>query len=983
MSKKFKYLFFLIFITVPLTASKLKETDSLAEKWVNETIGKMTIEEKIGQLFMVAAYSNKNETHYKAIDNLISKYHIGGLIFFQGGPGREIVLTNRFQRQSKIPLLIGMDAEWGLSMRLDSTMKFPKAMTLGAIQNNELIVKMGQSIGEHCKRIGVHVNFAPDIDVNVNPKNPVIGVRSFGENKFNVAKKGIAYMRGLQSVNIMANAKHFPGHGDTDSDSHLSLPVINHDMVRIDSIELYPFKQLMKDSLSSVMVAHLFIPAIENKKNTATTLSPKAVTELLKKELKFEGLIFTDALNMKGVSSYYKPGEVDLLAFKAGNDVLLFAEDVPKAIQLFKGALTKGEITEKEINERCKKILKAKFWTKAHQFSPISLKNQQEDLFKEKDKALRIELYKKALTVINNKNEFLPLQKLDTLNIGAVSIGIGTNNDFLNYLYKYTKVQRYNLPRTSQNKYLYDQMLLKLRKHNTVIVGIHGIKNRGGKTNYGLGPHISEFIKRLEKQTKVILVGFGNPYSLKSFVNTKHLICAYEDNDATRKVAPQLIFGAIGANGKLPVSIDNTYKEGHGLITKPIGRTGFLFPMQEKMNLKKLMKIDTIVNEAITNKATPGCQIMVLRNNNIIYQKNYGFLTYDSINHVNDSTLYDVASVTKVIATTQALMILYSLGSIHLDSSLSYYLPELKGTNKENMTIRKVLAHQAGLFPYLNHWKKTITDAYELDSRLYCKQVDDSIFCHQVADSLYASKTVQDSVWRWSIDSKLISKEKATGEYPYRYSDIGYYFMMRIVERQTKMKFKDFLVQALYKTLGTSKLGYNPLEHFSKKNIAPTEKDELFRNSLIQGTVHDQGAAMLGGIAGHAGLFSNTMDISKILQMNLNQGKYAGNIFFKPEAISEFTKKQFKKNRRGIGWDKPDSNGLGSTSEFSSPRCFGHSGFTGTTVWVDPDYDLIYIFLANRVYPDARNKKLAQTDIRTRIHDTIYESLVDYNRFGM
>lgn len=986
MLKKPHYFLLLILVSIPLTAVRFPAYQSFEKKrdsWVKETMSKMTLEEKLGQLFMVAAYSNKDETHFRELDNLIEKHHIGGLIFFQGGPGREVVLTNRFQKKSRIPLMIGMDAEWGLSMRLDSTMKFPKQMTLGAIQNNELIFQMGQSIGEHCKRVGVHVNFAPDIDINVNPKNPVIGVRSFGEDKYNVTTKGAAYMRGLQSVQVMANAKHFPGHGDTDADSHKSLPVIKHDRARLDSIELYPFKELMKDSLSSVMVAHLYIPSIENKANTATTLSPKAVTTLLKEELGFKGLIFTDALNMKGVASYYKPGEVDLLAFKAGNDVMLFSEDVPRAVELFKDALAKGEISIEQIDERCEKILKAKYWVGANKYEELSLENLQEDLFAEKDKALREKLYQKSLTVLENKDDLVPLQRLDTMNIGALSIGIGTDNEFLEYVSKYSKVSKYRVARTSKDKSNYDSMLQKLKKHNLVIVGLHGIKNRGGKSNYGIGPHVASFLKQLQKQTRVVFVGFGNPYSLQSFTEMQNLICAYEDNDATRKAAAQLIFGAIGANGKLPVSIGAEYEAGYGIDLKDIGRTGYSYPSQQRMDWETLKKIDEIANEAIDEKATPGCQILVTRNNEIVFKKNYGYLTYDKKQAVNDSTLYDLASVTKVLATTQALMMLHSLGSIHLDSTLSYYLPELKGSNKESMTIRKVLAHQAGLYPYLDHWRQTLNKKNKLDNRLYCYKVGDSIFCNKVSDDLFASRYVEDSIYAWSIESELIDVDEETGEYPYRYSDIGYYFMVKIVEKTTKMEFDQFLSEALYKPLGMSVLGYNPLNRLGKENIAPTEEDDYFRKSMIHGTVHDQGAAMFGGIAGHAGLFSNAIDIAKILQMDLNEGSYAGEIFFKKETIDEFTRKQFENNRRGIGWDKVDMEGRGSTSEYSSPRCYGHSGFTGTTVWVDPEYDLIYIFLANRIHPDADNKKLLSTDVRTRIHDVIYESIVDYNRFDL
>jgi beta-N-acetylhexosaminidase len=948
------------------------------EQWVNNQFEALTEEERIAQLFMVAAYSNKDETHYKEIDKLVKDYKIGGLIFFQGGPMRESILTNRYQKLAKTPLLIGFDGEWGLAMRLDSTMQFPKQMTLGAIQNDKLIVEMGEAIGEQCKRIGIHVNFAPVVDVNVNPKNPIIGVRSFGEQKELVARKGIAYMRGLQNVHVMANAKHFPGHGDTESDSHHSLPVINHDMARIDSIELYPFKQLFADSLASVMVAHLQIPAIDNRKHVATTLSPTAVTQLLKNKLNFQGLIFTDALNMKGVSAYYKPGEVDLLAFKAGNDVLLFAENVPRAIKLFQEAIVRNEIDVKDIENRVKKILRAKYWVGLNNYQPVSYKNLQEDLHTDKDEALRYKLYEKALTVVNNQHDFLPIQRIDTLTMASVAIGAKSGNDFQKYLNKYGSFEDYTIGIKEQDKTRYDRLINKVKHKELVVVGLHHIRNRSSR-NYGIGPHVKGFIDELSKHTKVVVVVFGNPYSLKSFTGSAHLICAYEDNDATQKAVPQLIFGAIGANGKLPVSVSANIKVGYGQTIYPIGRTGYSYPSTEHLNKTELTKIDTIVHEAIQNKATPGCQVMVLRNGKVVFDKSYGYQTYDSIKPINGNTMYDVASVTKVLATTQILMELYSLGEINLDSTISYYLPELKGSNKENMVIRDVLSHQAGLWPYLSHWSRTLNENDMPDSQLYCYKVGDSIFCNRVSDDMYASKNLEDSVYRWTIESELIQAND-DGSYRYRYSDLGYYFLVKLIEKVTQDPFENYLNETIYAPMGLTRLTYLPLQKFKKGNIAPTEQDDYFRNSLIQGTVHDQGAAMLGGVAGHAGIFANTNEIAKILQMNLQEGFYGNRVYFVEGTVDIFTSKQFENNRRALGWDKPDLTGKGPTSEYSSANTYGHSGFTGTCVWIDPDYDLIYIFLSNRVYPSAENKKLISTDVRTRIHDVIYQSLVHYNR---
>ncbi len=951
------------------------------EIWVNQQFDALSQEERIAQLFMVAAYSNRNEKHYQEIDKLVRDYKIGGLIFFQGGPMREAILTNRYQKLAKTPLLIGFDGEWGLAMRLDSTMKFPKQMTLGAIQDDKLIVQMGEAIGEQCKRIGIHVNFAPVVDVNVNPKNPIIGVRSFGEQKELVARKGIAYMKGLQNVHVMANAKHFPGHGDTESDSHHSLPVIHHDMARIDSVELYPFKKLFADSLASIMVAHLHIPAIDKRKNIATTLSPKAVTKLLKEKMKFKGLIFTDALNMRGVSAYYKPGEVDLLAFKAGNDVLLFAEDVPRAIKLFKQQIAKGKIKEKDLEERVKKILRGKYWVGLNKPQKIDYTNLQADLHTEKDEAIRYNLYEKALTVVKNENDFLPIQRMDTLTMASVVIGEKLNNDFQHYLDKYASFEHYRIGIKEREKIKFDRLIKKIKKKDVVIVGVHRVRNRSSR-GYGIGSQAKLFIKNLQKYTKVIVVVFGNPYSLKPFVESSHLICAYEDNDATQKAVPQLIFGAIGANGKLPVSVSDKIKVGHGLKLEPIGRTGYSYPSLQHLDNNSLNKIDGIIEGAIRSRATPGCQLMVLRNGKVVFDKSYGYQTYKKRRKVNENTIYDLASVTKVLATTQILMELYSLGQLNLDTAIGTYLPELKGTNKEKLVIRDILSHQAGLWPYLDHWRKTLNKRNKPSSNLYCYKVGDSIFCNKVTDDMYASKFVEDSVWKWTIESDLIKPNK-DGSFRYRYSDVGYYLLVKVIEKITKKPFETYLDETIYKPMGLTRLSYLPLQKFSKREIAPTERDYYFRNTLVHGTVHDQGAAMLGGIAGHAGVFGNTNEIAKLLQMNLQKGYYGNRVYFIPRAVDTFTTKQFNDNRRALGWDKPDLTGKGPTSEYSSGNSFGHSGFTGTCVWVDPDYNLIYVFLSNRVYPKAENRKLIKNNIRTKVHDAIYQSLIKGHKMDL
>jgi beta-N-acetylhexosaminidase len=947
-----------------------KEFRKAQKEWADSVFKSMNNHERLGQLFMVAAYSNKNEKHYQEIDKLVQEYNIGGLIFFQGGPVRQAVLTNRYQALAKVPMLIGMDAEWGLGMRLDSTMSFPRQMTLGAMASDEPVYAMGAEIARQCRRLGVHINFAPVIDVNSNPKNPVIGNRSFGEDKENVANKGVAYMRGLQHHRVMANAKHFPGHGDTDTDSHLALPVINHSKEHMSETELYPFRRLFKDSLMSVMVAHINIPAYDNTKNLATTLSRNVVTNLLKEEMNFEGLVFTDALNMKGVSKFYKPGEVDVLALLAGNDVLLFSEDVPEAIKRIEAAIRKKQISQKEIDKRVRKILEAKYWAGLNVEQPVDTFNLYEDLHTERAEAMLFGLYEKSLTVVKNNKGLLPFHLLDTNSFASVTVNLDADNEFQNMLSNYAPFKHYNVSDAKGN---FDETAQWLKGAKTVVVSIHKM-NQSASKNYGVSAETLNFIKKLQQQHKnVVLIVFGNPYSLKQFENVSQLVCAYEDNQYTQRAVPQLLFGAIEASGKLPVSASERFKLGTGFFTSKMNRLRYGYPGDVGMDHNILKRVDSIALAAIADHATPGCQVVVARKGTVVLQKSYGYLTYDNSNPVTNSTIYDIASITKVAATLQSVMFLAEREVIDVNRKVSDYLPELKGTNKENVKIADALSHQAGLAPFIPYWKRTMKNLNTTHAFYSAKK--DNTFSNQVSPGIYSIKGMEDTLWAWTIQSDMLTPNKITRQYEYRYSDLGFYMMKRLAEDRLNQPIDEFLEQNIYSPLGLGTLTYEPLKKFSADRIAPTEFDRDFRKALVHGTVHDQGAAMFGGIAGHAGLFSNANDLAILMQMNLQNGEYGNVRYFQPTTVSDFAKQHFKTNRRGLGWDKPIMGSGGPASIYASKNSFGHSGFTGTSVWVDPDSELVYIFLSNRIHPDTSNVKLIKDNIRTKIHDVIYQSI--------
>ncbi len=941
--------------------------------WADSVVKQMSLDEKIGQLFMVAAYSNRGDDHTQEILNLIRNQHIGGLIFFQGGPGRQIDLTNSYQAASKVPLLIGMDAEWGLKMRLDSTFKFPKQMTMGAMPNDTLVFMMGQQVANHCKRIGVHVNFAPVLDVNNNPNNPVINYRSFGENRENVSRKGIQYILGLQSNGVMANGKHFPGHGDTDADSHKSLPTVPHDRRRLDSVELFPFRNAFKAGLASIMVAHLHVPQLEATENLATTLSPKVVTQLLREELNYNGLVFTDALNMKGVSGYFKPGEVDVKALLAGNDVLLFPEDVPTAVEMIRLAVKNKEISEKELTRRVLRILKAKEQYGCKKFSPISKSNLYEDLDNVGAHVVRRRIYEQAITVVKNDDDILPLRSLGTKRILHISIGADTNNLFADGMDRYCALTRMSLPQKLQKGEVL-HYLDEIVAHDVVIVSTHDLSQRVG-SNYGLSNSSIQAIQKIAIARPTVLVHFGNPYALSrldSLVDLMGIVVAYEEQDIALDIASQLVFDGVPARGKLPVSISNEYPAGTGITWERASRLKYTLPEDIGVASKVLQPIDSIVEDAIKQGVFPGCQIMAIKDGNVFYHKAFGKHTYESDRKVQLDDVYDVASITKIASSAASIMRLEDESKFDVDKTLGDYLPELTdSTDYFDTRLKYMLTHQAGFVSWIPFYVKTLHKG-QPSFKLYSPNKTD-FNTVQVADGLWLNPNYQDTVFQRILGTSVSSKKK------YKYSDLGYYFINKILKKQTGINQDDFVDSVFYGPLGLENIGYLPRERYPLQRIVPTERDNYFRHQLVHGYVHDQGAAMFGGVQGHAGLFANANDLGVMMQMFVNYGTYGGERYISDSTLRKYTASPYLSNgnRRGIAFDKPvREGGAGPTcSKCASDNSFGHSGFTGTLTWADPDAGLVYVFLSNRVYPDANNRKIITMSIRTNIQRILYNAV--------
>lgn len=965
---KFRYvLFLLLTLHVSAQVQRTPRFERVKEKvWVDSIYNSMSLEQKIGQLFMVAAYSNKDSAHVNSVSRLVKDFGIGGVIFFQGGPGRQINLTNKYQREAKVPLFVGIDAEWGLAMRLDSVQRFPWNMTLGAIQDMSLIEKVGQKYGIQARRMGVHFNFAPVLDINTNPKNPIIGNRSFGENKYEVTERALALMEGIQREGIMATGKHFPGHGDTSTDSHYTLPTVNFPKNRLEEVEFYPYKKLFEKGLASVMVAHLNVPALEPRPNYPSSLSYNVVTNTLQNELGFNGLIFTDALNMKGASNFKQPGDIDLEAFIAGNDILLFPENVPKAVEKICVAYQDSVISESRLALSVKKILAHKYKTGLDLYVPLSKGNLQKDLNSYEDQAFQYDLYENIITVLKNEEETLPIKELNKEKIAYYKMGDDDNSAFVSTLQKYADV-------IEIKEECIDSLPMRLKDFKKVIVGFH--KADGAWKNHDFKYDELAKLDSLTKNYEVILDVFAKPYSLlpiKDFSKYKGIILSYQNSDVAQIVSAQMIFGAFGSKGKLPVSIGNQFKVGHGLETEKLPRLGFATPENVGMNSSILEGIDRWANKAISEKMTPGLQVLVARKGKVIYQKSFGYHTYENQTKVSNTDLYDVASLTKILATLPHVMQAYDSNKIELNSKLGEMLPQLLAdTDKRNINFKDFMTHQARLQAWEPFYKATL-NADGKPSDKYYKQGMLPGFTQQVTENLFLRDDYRDTILNKIANSKLLPKRV------YKYSDFTFILLKEFVEKTNNAKLDVLSQQKFFGPLGMNHTLYNPLHKFDVNQIPPTEIDTYFRHGLIQGYVHDMEAAMEGGVGGHAGLFSNAMDVAKMMQMFLQKGKYGNETFFSEKTFDDFNTCYHCKdhNRRGLGFDKPQlPKEAGPTCDCVSEQSFGHTGFTGTMAWADPKTEIIYVFLSNRTYPDSNVNNLSKGNIREEIQKIIQNAI--------
>lgn len=969
--KRFWLLFVLSISLCPLFA---QQNLPGADQWVDSVFKTLSPDEKITQLFVIRtsappANGSTIATFYdKQVEEAIRKYKVGALCLFQGGPQQHAQRINFFQSITRVPLLVTIDGEWGLGMRMDSVKSLPRPMMVGAVQDPTIAYQYGKLIAEQCKRIGIQVNYGPVMDINNNPNNPVINDRSFGEDRNKVAALGIQYMKGLQDNGVMACAKHFPGHGDVSVDSHFDLPVINKNKTALDSLELFTFKKAIEAGIGAVMVAHLQVPAIDNTANRPTSLSYNTITKLLRQEMGFKGLTFTDALEMQAVRKYFPDGEVSAQALIAGNDMLCLPGDIPSSLKKIKAAIKAKKLSWATIDERVKKVLQAKYQYGLANWVPVNNFKLTQDLNKYVEATTRL-IAENALTLLKNDDPAIfPLVK--GKKIAYLAVGINKDNEFARHIREDLDAQVYYFD-YKQSQAKADQLLQYLRgSYDAIVIGIHNYSRRPAN-NFGISAVAQKLVQQLQLQEKTITFAFGNPYVLKDYCNAKVLVACYEDDNITQSTAADILFGRLAPKGKLPVTVCELLQYGSGIVSSRLLYNAPAADLGFRTNI--LLQIDSIVQDAIEKQSIPGGVVLVAKDGKIAYEKAFGKLSYESQEPVYPETIYDLASVTKIMATTISVMKLYDEGKLDLQKTLGDYLPWVKGSNKEGLKLWDVILHQAGLKAWIPFYRETVDTLLEnIPLYSYYSYRKDSLHQVRVAENMYLRNDWVDTMYRRVLSSEMGPIGK------YVYSDNDFIFLGKIVEAITKMPLDQYVRKEFYDKLNLTSTGFKPRDRFPVNYIAPTEAEPGFRQQLIHGDVHDPGAAMFGGVAGHAGLFSNAYDLAVLAEILLNGGYLNGYRFFKKETIDYFTD-YHSDSRRGLGFDKPEKDNATRKDPYpalsASPRMFGHTGFTGTCIWMDPEKHLAFIMLSNRVNNNGDANRFLRMNVRGKILETVYQAL--------
>ena len=984
MRTKLTILCFLVTI-LPILAIKpriiTRESSSASKHWVDSVYQSMSDRERVAQLFIPTINPRNGSTSKATISKYIKAEKMGGLLFYKGSVEDYTSMINYAKSISEVPALMTLDGEWGLAMRINDTPRFPYNMGLGAISDEKLLYEYGKEVARECRLMGIHVNFAPVLDVNSNPANPVIGYRSFGEDPERVARLGVAYSKGLEDGGVLSVSKHFPGHGDTSVDSHKELPTISHEKSIFENVDLLPFKKYINEGLSGVMVGHLSVPSMD-KSGTPASLSKVIINDLLQDEMDFEGLVFTDALEMKGANVSTNKCVSALLA---GVDVLLSPENPSKDLNAVMAAIKSGKITMKMIEEKCKKMLAYKYALRLHEEKPIDEKNIEERINSSSAETINRKLSAGLMTVIRNNADLLPIKGLYNRRIAVVNIGESDDNVFAQYLKKYAHVNEY-----STKGGLSSSMLAEIKSHDVVIVGVFS-HNSVARLNFA----------QLKEIPNLVPVFFMNPYEMAQFGLSLNklatIVLAYDDTPYIREYAAQAVFGGIDVVGQLPVNLNGIASIGTGVKLKKV-RLGYTTPEVVGFAPNLEYKIDSLINVGLTTKAFPGCQLLVAKDGNVVLNKSYGTLDFINKEKVTEETIYDLASVSKATGTLPGIMKAYDEGLIDLDAPISEYIGQLKNGDKADITVRELLYHESGMPAAVNMFsmmmdsttysgkliQRKYSDIYSIkiengayghkDAKLRSDIIssqDTEQFNIEAADGIFVGKETLDTIMSRIYNIKLRDTKR------YNYSCLNFCLLMNIEENVTGSPHDEWVDETIFAPLGANYAGYRPLNRWNKRNIAPTEKDNYLRRQTVHGYVHDETANFSGGVQGNAGLFSNANDLAKLCQMWLNGGEYGGEQILSQKTVELFTTSKSPTCRRGLGFDKPDKR-----NEKNSPTCreasaltYGHIGFTGTCFWVDPQSQLIYIFLCNRVNPSRNNSAFSQLSIRPRLFSEVYQAL--------
>lgn len=929
-----------------MTQQTLIEKRKGRNKYIKQQMESMSLKQMVGQMIMIDSYAKDDSNYYKNILYQIDSNFVGGVCFFKGTQKDLLKLNKLYDSHAEIPLFVAIDGEWGLNMRLSEIETFPLNMTLGALPKNKyhLVKDMACVIAKECKSLGININFAPVVDININPNNPVINMRSFGQDKYKVSILAREYVKGLQENGIMAVVKHFPGHGDTETDSHKATPIIKHDKSFIDSVDVYPFRYNMNKGVWATMAGHLQVPALSKDSLKVATINKDIITSYLQENLGFEGLVFTDAMNMKGLTNLYGEGEAEVLAILAGVDILLMPENTDKAINAIITAIEEKKIPQQLIEQKCKKILSWKYdmglVANRGKYFPID-----SNLY-EKTKELNEQITENTVTLLDGKGQISRKTNL-SFNKDTVSLVLLGNADFEALTSNLTTdipTKIYRIHSKMKGKEV-DSIIFAIDSTKTIITAFGGARFSNSKSNYGI-PDISiEVLSKIEKKCKDnILLMFCNPYTLKlidSSFKCKAFVLAYENNNYTQKAVAKFLNGEIKARGSLPVSIKRTHiieneqEELSGISSEE------KFYMDNNINLSTIKKIDSLAQKGITEKAYPGCQVLIAKEGKIIYDKNFGYHTYDKQREVTSNTMYDIASLTKIVTTTIAIMRLYEEGKIKLDAQISNYIPELKKSEVGKLTIKELLSHYT-----------TLPAVYPF------------------AQKKLKGKNIHQAILKEMKHVPLKQKK-------YTYSDLNFLLLQYAIENITNEGLDEYVQREFYSKMNLQNTTFNPLLNgVNQENIAPTENDTTTRKELIWGQVHDPLAYLNNGVCGNAGLFSTAEDLFKICQMLLNKGEFEGIRYLNSATMDIFNHRYFADVgiRRALGFDKPLIKGKSShCSQYASQSSFGHSGFTGTYIWIEPENNTIIIFLSNRVYPYSSPNKLSKMNIRTDINDLIYQ----------